>query len=163
MPLEGLRAWIGEVERKLRARTRVMLALAAVAIGVAGAALYLAIDAHDTAVSEGDVQALQQRLEERIDQVRTEASGGGAGTVTRLESEVQALKGEVEALKEGAGKGKKGASSKGAATEGSTGTGSETEGSIAEGSEKTGSSLNAPTTEVPKKSQTGSSGTSTGK
>lgn len=117
MPLEGLRAWIGEVERKLRARTRVMLALAAVAIGVAGAALYLAIDAHDTAVSEGDVQALQQRLEERIDQVRTEASGG-AGGATRLESEVQALKGEVEALKEGAGKGKKGTSTKGAATEG---------------------------------------------
>lgn len=126
MPLEGLRAWIGEVERKLRARTRVMLALAAVAIGLAGAALYLAIDAHDTAVGEGDVQALQQRLEERIDQVRTEA-GGGAGTVTRLESEVQALKGEVEALKEGTGKGRKGASSKGAATEGSTGRGSEAE------------------------------------
>src|SRR5512143_580785 len=99
MPLEGLRAWIGEVERKLGARTRAMLALAAIAIGIAGAALYLAIDAHDTAVGEGDVQALQQRLEERIDQVGSEASGGE--DVTGLESEVQALKGEVEALKQG--------------------------------------------------------------
>lgn len=109
MPLEGLRAWIGEVERKLGTRTRVMLALAAIAIGIAGAAVYLAVDAHDTAVSEADVQALQQRLEERIDTAAAEA-GGGEGDVTRLESEVQALKAEVEALKEGATK--KGATAK---------------------------------------------------
>ncbi|HXV04820.1 MAG TPA: hypothetical protein VFP23_02820 [Solirubrobacterales bacterium] len=169
MPLEGLRAWIGEVERKLRARTRVMLALAAVAIGLAGAALYLAIDAHDTAVSEGDVRALQRQLEERIDQVRTEASGG-AGAATRLESEVQALKGEVEALKEGAGKGKKGASSKGASMEGSTGQGSEAEAPPGKGVEmnkpKPGDEATTGTTKNGQTSATGSqpsSGSSTGK
>jgi hypothetical protein len=72
MSLEGLRAWVAEVERKLAKRTRVFLALSVIAIGIAGAAVYLAIDARNSSVSESDVQALQEELEERID-------GGGAG------------------------------------------------------------------------------------
>jgi hypothetical protein len=75
MSLEGLRAWIGEVERKLAKRTRVFLALAVIAIGIGGAAIYLAIDARESSVSESDVQALQQRLETRIDEL-----GGSAAT-----------------------------------------------------------------------------------
>ena len=66
MSLDGLRAWIGEVERKLGMRTRVFLVLAVIAIGGAGAAVYLAIDARDNSVSESDVQALQEKLEARI-------------------------------------------------------------------------------------------------
>lgn len=77
MSVEGLRAWIGEVERKLGKRTRVFLALTVIAIGIAGASLYLAIDARNSSVSESDVQALQQKLETRIDEV---ATGGGATT-----------------------------------------------------------------------------------
>jgi hypothetical protein len=68
MSLEGLRAWIGEVERKLAKRTRVFLVLTVIAIGIGAAALYLAIDARDSSVSESDVQALQQQLETRIDE-----------------------------------------------------------------------------------------------
>jgi hypothetical protein len=71
MSLEGLRAWIGEVERKLGKRTRVFLALAAIAIGLGGAAIYLAIDARESSVSEGDVQALQRQLEAQIDEAAT--------------------------------------------------------------------------------------------
>lgn len=67
MSLEGLRAWVAEVERKLAKRTRVFLALTVIAIGIAGAAVYLAIDARNSSVSESDVQALQEELEERID------------------------------------------------------------------------------------------------
>jgi hypothetical protein len=66
MPLEGLRAWIGEVERKLGMRTRVFLVLTVIALGGAGAAIYLAIDARESSVSESDVQALQERLEARM-------------------------------------------------------------------------------------------------
>jgi hypothetical protein len=69
MSLEGLRAWIGEVERKVAKRTRVFLVLTVLAIGVAGAAVYLAIDARESSVSESDVQALQQQLETRIDEL----------------------------------------------------------------------------------------------
>jgi hypothetical protein len=74
MSLEGLRAWIGEVERKLGKRTRVFLALAVIAIGLGGAAIYLAIDARESSVSESDVQELQRQLEAQID----EATAGSA-------------------------------------------------------------------------------------
>lgn len=74
MSLEGLRAWIGEVERKLGKRTRVFLALTVIAIGIAGAGVYLAIDARNSSVSEADVQELQEQLERRID----EAAAGSA-------------------------------------------------------------------------------------
>lgn len=66
MPLEGLRAWIGEVERKLGMRTRVFLVLSVIALGGAGAAIYLAIDARESSVSESDVRELQEKLEARI-------------------------------------------------------------------------------------------------
>lgn len=69
MSLEGLRAWIGEVEHKLAKRTRVFLVLTVIAIGIAGAAAYLAVDARESSVSESDVQALQQQLETRIDEL----------------------------------------------------------------------------------------------
>jgi hypothetical protein len=100
MSLDGLRAWIGEVERKLGMRTRVFLALAVIAIAGAGAAIYLAIDTRDDAVSEGDVQALQQELETQIGT----GGAGGAAALTQLEAEVDALKAEVEGTKgEGGG------------------------------------------------------------
>ena len=98
MPLDGLRAWIGEVERKLAMRTRVFLVLSLIAIGGAGAAIYLAVEARNDSVSEGDVQALQRELEARIDSAGT--AGGGA-ELARVESEVSALKAEVAKLQGG--------------------------------------------------------------
>jgi hypothetical protein len=109
MPLDGLRAWIGEVERKLGMRTRVFLVLAAIAIGGAGAAIYLALDARDTAVSESDVQALQEDLEAQI-------SGGGAATGTdlsTLETELRELEAKVERLEGGTGGAESGATGAG--------------------------------------------------
>jgi len=93
MQLDGLRAWIGEVERKLGKRTRVFLALTALAIGIAGAAIYLALDARSDSVSEGDVQELQQELE-----AQGVGTTGGA-ELSRLEAEVRSLQAEVERLK----------------------------------------------------------------
>jgi hypothetical protein len=81
MSLEGLRAWIGEVERKLGKRTRVFLALAVIAIGLGGAATYLAIDTRESSVSEGDVRELQEKLEARIDETATGAGGTAAPPV----------------------------------------------------------------------------------
>ncbi len=95
MPLDGLRAWIGEVERKLGMRTRVFLVLTAIAIGGAGAAIYLALDTRDAAVSEGDVRVLQEELEAQI-------AGGGAPTgtsLTELEADLRALEAKVEAMR----------------------------------------------------------------
>jgi hypothetical protein len=101
MSLDGLRAWIGEVERKLGMRTRVFLALTTIAIGIGGAAIYLAIDARDSSVSEGDVQALQEQLEA---QIGTGTGGGAGASVIRLEAELKALQAEVAELKGEGGK-----------------------------------------------------------
>lgn len=127
MPLDGLRAWIGEVERKLGMRTRVFLVLATIAIGGAGAAIYLAIDTRDNAVSESDVQELQQRLE---------GQGGGAGStvdpkVIQLETELKALQAEVDRL-EGDGKG---SDQGGSGAGGGTGTSGDGEASTGDATE----------------------------
>jgi hypothetical protein len=108
MELDGLRAWIGLVERKLTMRTRVFLVLVAIAVGGAGAAIYLAIDARDTAVSESELRTTRDELAAQI-------AAGGAANVTQLEAEVAQLKSEVESLSSG-GKGK--------GTNGSSGSGS---------------------------------------
>lgn len=116
MSLDGLRAWIGEVERKLGMRTRVFLVLAVIAIGGAGAGIYLAIDARESSVSESDVQALQGQLEARI------GEGGGGGTaLTQLETELAELQAEVDRL---SGKGSSAEKGKGGG-ETSSGGGSE--------------------------------------
>src|SRR6185437_1820502 len=102
MSLEGLRAWIGEVERKLGMRTRVFLVLSVIALGGAGAAIYLAIDARESSVSESDVQALQERLE-------TQIAAGGAGTIpTTPEEPAEPETPEPAPQPEGGGTGKTG-------------------------------------------------------
>jgi cell division protein FtsB len=142
MPLDGLRAWIGEVERKLGKRTRVFLVLSVIAIGGAGAAIYLAIDAQDNSVSEGDVQALQRELEARI---------GGGAELAQVEAEVSALKAEVEKLQgSGGGSGKGGGASSGGGSGGGSGSGSSGSGSGASsGSNSSGSGSGASTGTVP--------------
>lgn len=82
MSLDGLRAWIGEVERKLKMRTRVFLVLTAIAVGGAAAGIYLGVDAQSDQVSEADAQTLQSELTTRIETLETRVAG--------LESELQA-------------------------------------------------------------------------
>ena len=98
MSLDGLRAWIGEVERKLGARTRVFLVLLAIAIGASGAAIYLALEADDggdgaTPASGGATVEEVQSLREQV-----ELEGGGA-EVSSLEAQVVELRTQLEALK----------------------------------------------------------------
>jgi len=115
MPLDGLRAWIGEVERKLGVRTRVFLVLTVIAVGGAGGAIVLAVDAQNSAVSDADVQALQERLEARI------AEGTGGASVTQLETELKDLQTQLGELQGGGGSDKpksSGGSSKGASDQG---------------------------------------------
>jgi hypothetical protein len=110
MSLEGLRAWIGEVERKLAKRTRVFLVLTVIAIGIGAAAIYLAIDARESSVSESDVQALQHQLETRIDELGATAATPPAETEAVPEQEAeQAPEAEPEKGKKGEGASSNGA------------------------------------------------------
>ncbi len=117
MSLDGLRAWIGEVERKLGIRTRVFLVLLAIAIGASGAAIYLALEADDGGGGGGgasteEVQALREQVELE----------GGAGDTAALEAQIVELRGEVEALKASQG-GASGGTGGGGTGGGSAGTG----------------------------------------
>jgi hypothetical protein len=92
MSLDGLRAWIGMVERKLTMRTRVFLVLTAIAIGGAAAGIVLAIDAQNNSVSKDDLQS-----------VRDELAGTSAPTeapqTSELEAQIETLRGEIAALR----------------------------------------------------------------
>ncbi|MGB7588314.1 MAG: hypothetical protein WBM00_06360 [Solirubrobacterales bacterium] len=134
MSLDGLRAWIGEVERKLTMRTRVFLVLATIAIAGAGAAIYLAVDAHNKTVTEGDLQALQKQLEGQI------GEAGGSTGVAALEAEVKELQEQVEQLDGGAAKEK--GTGESSNQSGSAG-GSETGSNSSEGSGGNGASTGA--------------------
>lgn len=92
MSLDGLRAWIGVVERKLTMRTRVFLVLVAIAIGGAGAGIVLAIDAQDNAVSKDDLQSVRDELSGSV-------APAEAPDVSALEAEIDALQGEVASLR----------------------------------------------------------------
>lgn len=92
MSLDGLRAWIGLVERKLTMRTRVFLVLVAIAIGGAGAGIVLAIDAQDNAVTKSDLQSVR-------DELAGTAAPAEAPQASELEAELETLQAEVAALR----------------------------------------------------------------
>jgi uncharacterized protein HemX len=98
MPLDGLRAWIGELERKLGARTRVGLVLVVIAVGGAGAAIYLALDSAEKDASKNEVRQVQTQLGQ---------PGGSSSQGAQLESRVAAAEtaakaAEAEVVKLGA-------------------------------------------------------------
>src|SRR3954452_21377251 len=94
MSLDGLRAWIREVERKLGARTRVFLVLLAISIGASGAAIYLALEADDGGSGGGASTEEVQSLREQV-----ELEGGG--DTAALEAQITELRSEVDALQAG--------------------------------------------------------------
>jgi hypothetical protein len=117
MSLDGLRAWIGEVERKLGMRTRVFLVLLAIAIGASGAAIYLALEADDGGNGGGASTEEVQSLREQV-----ELEGGGADTAA-LEAQIAELRGEVDALQAAQEGGTGGTSSGGKESGGGAGIG----------------------------------------
>src|SRR5215213_11982279 len=98
MSLDGLRAWIGEVERRLGVRSRVFLVLLAIAIGASGAAIYLALEADDGGGGTSSVSgsATPEELQALREQVELE---GGGADVSALEAQVVELRSELAALK----------------------------------------------------------------
>jgi hypothetical protein len=116
MSLDGLRAWIREVERKLGIRTRVFLVLLAISIGASGAAIYLALEADDGGNGGGASTEEVQSLREQV-----ELEGGGE--TAALEAQIAELRGEVDALQAAQGGGSGGTGSGGSGSGGGNGTG----------------------------------------
>jgi uncharacterized protein HemX len=110
MPLDGLRAWIGELERKLGMRTRVGLVLVALAVGAGGAGIYLALDAASNSVSKDDLQAAQEQVsggeapgsvvQSQVEAAQSEAAAATA-EIDKLKVQVKLLQAAVKSLAEG--------------------------------------------------------------
>jgi len=101
MSLDGLRAWIGEVERQLGMRTRIFLVLVAIAVGGAGTAIYLAVEAQNDQVSKDDLQAVESALQARIEALEANATAGtseAGGGNAALEAQLRQLQAKVETL-----------------------------------------------------------------
>ncbi len=107
MSLDGLRAWIGELERKFGARTRIGLVLVAISIGGAGAAIYLALDVAEKSATKNEVRQLQTQpsqlggsstlggdLESRVATATAEAARAKT-EIAKLQLEVKTLQTEV--------------------------------------------------------------------
>lgn len=107
MSLDGLRAWIGLVERKLTMRTRVFLVLVAIAIGGAGAGIVLAIDAQDNAVSKDDLQNVREELAGTTAPAEAPQASQLEAEVATLQAEVAELRSEAGAPEPGSGESKK--------------------------------------------------------
>jgi uncharacterized protein HemX len=103
MSLDGLRAWVGLVERKLTMRTRVFLVLVAIAIGGAAAGVVLAIDAQDNAVSKDDLQAVRDELTGTSAPAEEPQTSELEAEIETLRSEIAALRGEASAPQGGTG------------------------------------------------------------
>jgi hypothetical protein len=88
--LDGIRGWLGDLDRTVAIRSRIGLVLAAVAIGLGGAATYLALDARHQSASNSDVGALRNEL----DSVQGQANGT-AEDVTALRSSVNAARSQA--------------------------------------------------------------------
>jgi hypothetical protein len=103
-PLAGIRAWLSELDDKLSARTRVFLVLAALAIGGAAAAIYLALDARDAATGdsaqESRIEALETRLQRAEAELRDLTGSVGAVSDEAVEaaSAARALEDRIDAL-----------------------------------------------------------------
>ena len=106
---EGLRAWIGEIDRAIRKRTRLGAALFAVLGCVAGAALFMAIQTSDNSASNGEVPGLSKArstsLRDRADRSPPAQSprGPGGAIGDRATAEVaRAAKPKFRALRQSA-------------------------------------------------------------
>jgi hypothetical protein len=92
MSRDGLRAWIGMVERKLTMRTRVFLVLTAIAIGGAAAGIVFAIDAQNNSVSKDDLRSVR-------DELAGTSAPAEAPQTSELEAQIETLRGEIAALR----------------------------------------------------------------
>ena len=92
--IDGLRAWLGQVERRLGVRTYIGAALAVVALAAGGVAIYLALDTRDDAATEADIQDLREELTG----VRETASEAARQDVEQLTQTIERLENRIGKL-----------------------------------------------------------------
>lgn len=106
-PLDPIRAWLAEIDAKLAVRTRVLLVLAAIAIGTAAASLFVALDSGDDSEGGTAAEGLQQEVAELRGEVEglRESIDAVSNAAVGAESAVDALEARVDALESEGGTG----------------------------------------------------------
>ena len=92
--IDGLRAWLAQVDRKLGTRTYIGAALAVLALAAAGVGLYLAITLKQDAATKGDVSSLRDQItgvEQSASQAAQQSAQSLDQRLTTLENEVSRL------------------------------------------------------------------------
>lgn len=122
--LEGVRAWLADIDRKLGTRTYAGAAAVVLATAAAIVAIVLAIDARDNSAGQADVERLETQisevarragaaqstgqdlssLESRITELEAQI-GSSTTTTSDLEGRIGALESDIEALQGEAGGG----------------------------------------------------------
>jgi uncharacterized protein HemX len=96
-PVDGLRAWLAQVDRKLGIRTYVGLALAVLALAAGGAAIYLTLSLKQDAATKDNVNALRNQ----VSGVQASATQAAQDSVKSLNQRLTQLESEVGKLSTG--------------------------------------------------------------
>lgn len=125
--LEGLRAWVATLDRKVGLRTYLGVAAVILALAASTVAIVLAIDARDNSADNDDLNAISERVNEleagstaefdaaafeaRLTAIEDQLSGSGTNpgagsgdTAERLdvlESDIEELRGQIAELESG--------------------------------------------------------------
>lgn len=125
--LEGLRAWLATLDRKVGLRTYLGIAAVILALAASAVAIVLAIDARDNSADNDDLNAISERVnqlesgssaefdaaafEARLTAIEDQLSGAGSGatagggdTAERLdvlESDIEELRDQIADLESG--------------------------------------------------------------
>ncbi|MGH2981939.1 MAG: hypothetical protein ACRDKV_07850, partial [Solirubrobacterales bacterium] len=114
--LDGIRGWLGDLDSMVRLRSRIGLVLAAIAIGAAGAAVYLSLDAKSQSASNTAVGNLREQvssleedlasateqvdsLQSNIAAARSQASAASA-TATSQRAQIRQLRTQIRQLEQ---------------------------------------------------------------
>jgi uncharacterized protein HemX len=96
-PIDGLRAWIAQVDRKLGVRTYVGAAIAVLGLAAAGVALVLTLTLKQDAATDSEIASLR----EQITAVEQSASEAAQEDVQGLERRLTELEDEVARISSG--------------------------------------------------------------
>ena len=94
--IDGLRAWLAQVERRLGIRTYALAAAGALALAAGIVALVLVLQTQEDSATDEDVQALREQL----DDVERAASQAAEEDVQSLADRIDEVEGRVSSLEE---------------------------------------------------------------
>ncbi len=99
--IDGLRAWVAQVDRKLGVRTYVIAAIAVLALAAAAVGLVLTLSLKQDAATDDDIQSLRDQISAVEQSASQTASQAAQEDVQALDRRLAALEAEVNRISAG--------------------------------------------------------------